>query len=109
MLIYKIFLKNEWEVLQEKLETEGSPVDVKDSYIHFSTAETIKATVKKYYDKVENLFILGLESDKLEPLKWEAARGGTLFPHLYRKLKMDDILWSKPLPLVDGEHVFPEF
>lgn len=43
-----------------------------------------------------------------DALKWEVSRGGALFPHLFRKLQLADVLWSKPLPLVDGAHRFPE-
>jgi len=31
-----------------------------------------------------------------------------LFPHLYRMFRMDDVAWAKPLPLQQGQHVFPE-
>jgi uncharacterized protein (DUF952 family) len=43
-----------------------------------------------------------------EALKWEASRGGNLFPHLYADLPLGAVLWEKPLPLgQDGLHVFP--
>ena len=30
-------------------------------------------------------------------LRWEPARGGALFPHLYRPLERADVLWARPL------------
>lgn len=52
--------------------------------------------------------LLGVEADRLgEALKWEASRGGALFPHLYRALRMDDVAWAQPLPVKDGVHQFP--
>ena len=36
------------------------------------------------------------------------SRNGALFPHLYRALRLDEVIWAKPLPLVDGAHRFPE-
>ena len=44
-----------------------------------------------------------------EPLKWEEARGGQSFPHLYGDIPMTAVLWTAPLPLnADGVHIFPE-
>jgi len=108
MLIYKIFRAEEWAILQTKGETEGAPIDLVDGYIHFSTAETVAETAAKYFAGVAGLVLLAVEADGLELLKWEPARAGVLFPHLHRKLKMNDVLWSKPLPLQDGFHQFPD-
>jgi uncharacterized protein (DUF952 family) len=108
MLIYKIFRGDEWAVLQADGETVGASIDVTDGYIHFSTAETVAETVAKYFAGIEGLVLLAVEVDGLQPLKWEPAREGVLFPHLYRKLRMDDVVWAKPLPLVSGTHEFPD-
>lgn len=108
MLIYKIFRADEWASLQAAGETTGAPIDVTDGYIHFSTAETVAATAAKYFTDAEGLMLLAVQAEGLDPLKWEPAREGVLFPHLYRNLRMDDVLWSKPLPLVDGTHQFPD-
>ena len=108
MLIYKIFRADEWADLQAKGETQGAPIDIADGYVHFSTAETVAETAAKYFGGVEGLVLCALEADELDPLKWEPAREGVLFPHLYRNIRLTDILWTKPLPLVDGKHEFPE-
>jgi len=108
MLIYKIFRADEWATLQNDGETVGAPIDVTDGYIHFSTAETVAETATKYFAGATGLVLLAVEADGLEPLEWEPARAGVLFPHLYRKLRMDDVVWSKPLPLVDSVHQFPD-
>ena len=108
MLIYKIFRSNEWADLQNLGETPGAPIDVADGYVHFSTADTVAETAAKYFADVEGLILCALEAEGLEPLKWEPAREGVLFPHLYRNIRLSDIKWSKPLSLVDGTHQFPE-
>ena len=107
MLIYKIFRADEWAHLQQASETDGAPIDVTDGYIHLSSAQTVAETAAKYFAGEENLMLLAVEADKLAPLKWEPARGNVLFPHLYRKLRMTDVVWFKPLPLVNGTHLFP--
>lgn len=108
MLIYKIFRTDEWATLQADGETTGAPIDVADGYIHFSTAETVAETAAKYFADVTGLVLLAVDTEGLSPLKWEPAREDVLFPHLYRKLKMEDVLWSRPLPLIDGVHQFPD-
>lgn len=108
MLIFKIFRADEWAALREQGATEGAPIDVADGYVHFSTAEQAAETAAKHFKGEDGLFLLALDSEALgDALKWEPSRGGALFPHLYRKLRMEDVLWAQPLPLVDGVHEFP--
>jgi uncharacterized protein (DUF952 family) len=109
MKIYKILRANEWHDLQTDKQTSGAPIDVQDGYIHFSTAQQVHETAAKYFAGVQGLTLAAFESDDLgDGLKWEPARGGALFPHLYGRLRLDDILWHVDLPLVDGAHVFPD-
>ena len=109
MLIYKIFRADEWAVLRDTGETAGAPIDVADGYVHFSTADQVAETCAKYFEGVDGLVLLALDPDALgDKVKWEPSRGGALFPHLYRALKIDDILWHKPLPLGADGHIFPE-
>ncbi len=109
MLIYKIFRANEWQALQEQGETTGAPIDVTDGYIHFSTAETVRETAAKHFAGEDDLVVLACETGTLSAdLKWEVSRGDALFPHLYRPLKLDDVIWEDELPLIDGVHDFPE-
>lgn len=108
MLIYKIFRADEWAVLQEQGETLGAPIDVTDGYVHFSTAKQAAETAAKHFAGEEGLFLLAVETDTLgDDIKWEVSRGGQDFPHLYRKLRMSDVIWSKDLPLENGVHQFP--
>jgi uncharacterized protein (DUF952 family) len=109
MLIFKIFRASEWAELQAKRETLGAPIDVTDAYIHFSTADQVAETAAKHFAGEDGLVLLALESEALgEDLKWEPSRGGALFPHLYRVLRMDDVVWQKPVPLGAEGHVLPE-
>lgn len=108
MLIFKIFRAPEWQALRSEGETLGAPIDVADGYVHFSTAQQVAETAAKHFAGEGDLFLLGLEADDLgDDLKWEPSRGGALFPHLYRPLRLSDVHWAQPLPLVDGAHQFP--
>lgn len=109
MLIFKIFKANEWATLQAKGETLGAPIDLADGFVHFSTGSQAAETAAKHFAGLDGLWLLALEADDLgDALKWEVSRGGDKFPHLYRAMRLDEVLWAKPLPFVDGAHVFPE-
>jgi len=109
MLIYKIFRDEEWAQLQAEGKTQGAPIDLADGYIHFSTAEQVVETAAKHFAGTEGLVLSALDPDKLgDKLVWEPSRGGALFPHLYRSLELAEVLWTRPLPLFDKQHLFPE-
>lgn len=108
MLIFKIFRAEEWAQLQADGTTSGAPIDLADGFVHFSTGAQAAETAAKHFKGLDGLWLLALEADELgDALKWEVSRGGDKFPHLYRDMRLDEVLWAKPLPLVDGIHQFP--
>ncbi len=109
MLIYKIFREDELLVLEQNGVTAGASIDVSDGYVHFSTAEQAAETAAKHFAGEDGLFVLAVEGDTLgDDLRWEPSRGGALFPHLYRELRLSDVQWVEPLPLGPEGHLFPE-
>ncbi|WP_300059501.1 DUF952 domain-containing protein [uncultured Roseobacter sp.] len=108
MLIFKIFRADQWADLRAKGETTGASIDVADGYVHFSTAPQAAETAAKHFADEDGLMLLAVETDTLgDDLRWEVSRGEQLFPHLYRVLRMEDVVWAQPLPLKDGVHQFP--
>jgi len=86
----------------------GAEIDLKDGYIHFSTAEQAEETARLHFIEQDDLMLLAVDGDALgEALRWEASRGGQLFPHLYQKLDMHHVKWAKPLPWDGTRHLFP--
>ncbi|KAJ55228.1 hypothetical protein ACMU_15850 [Actibacterium mucosum KCTC 23349] len=109
MLIYKIFRADEWQAFQSNGRTDGAPVDLADGFIHFSTAEQVVETAAKHFAEATGLVLVAFEAEALgDALKWEPSRGGALFPHLYRALSLDEVVWDKSLPLGATGHIFPE-
>ena len=109
MLIYKIFRRPEWDAFRAAGETAGAPVDLADGYIHFSTAAQVAETAARHFADESDLVLVAVDAEPLGPaLKWEASRGGALFPHLYRALLLGDVVWDKSLPLGATGHIFPE-
>ncbi|MDB6452353.1 DUF952 domain-containing protein [Falsirhodobacter sp. 20TX0035] len=109
MLIYKIFRRPEWDAFRASGKTAGAPVDLADGYIHISTREQVAETAAKHFGAEADLVLVALDDAALGPaLHWEPSRGGQLFPHLYRDLTLDDVVWDKSLPLGASGHIFPE-
>ena len=107
--IYKICDAALWRAAERAGEFTGAPVDTADGYIHFSTAAQVRETAAKYFEGVSDLVLAAIDADALgSALRYEPARGGALFPHLYGVLPMSAVLWVKPLPPGPGGHVFPE-
>lgn len=107
-LIYKIAPRSLWAQAQAQGVFAGAPVDLADGYIHFSTAEQARETAAKHFSGQSGLVLAVVDASKLgDALKWEPSRGGALFPHLYRPLRMDEVESVHDLPLAaDGGHVF---
>lgn len=109
MLVFKIFRRPEWDAFAAAGETEGAPVDLADGYIHLSTAAQVAETAAKHFAEESDLVLVAVRPGALGPaLKWEPSRGGALFPHLYRRLRLSDVAWDKSLPLGASGHIFPE-
>ena len=107
--LYKIMSKQEWEKAQAQGIYEGSEVDRRDGFIHLSAAHQVRATAQKHFSGQEDLVLVSVAQESVGPnLKWEASRGGDLFPHIYGPLQLDAIGDAVPLPLVSGIHQFPE-
>ena len=98
--IYKILPRSEWDTARAAGAFAGSAVDLADGFIHFSGHDTAQRTAELYFKGQADLMLLIVEADDLgEALKWEASRGGVLFPHLFRDLKMDEVLAERALAL----------
>ena len=108
--LYKICPTSLWRAAERDGVFRGSEADLRDGFIHFSTAAQVAETAAKHFAGQNDLVLLRVDAAKLgAALKWEPSRGGDLFPHLHGMLSLQAVLWAVPLPLgPDGRHVFPE-
>lgn len=108
--IYKIVPEELWRPVRQTGEFTGAPIDLKDGFIHFSTAVQVRETARLHFSGQNDLLLVAIHAEGLgEALRFEASRGGDLFPHLYGTLPLHAVLWEAPLPVgTDGLHVFPE-
>ena len=103
MRIYKILPRAAWTAAHEAGRFEGSPLDLADGFIHFSTAAQAQETARRHFAGQADLVVLEVEGDDLgEALKWEPSRGGDLFPHLYGPLDAGLVRYVTQAPL-DGD------
>ncbi|MDX3926481.1 MAG: DUF952 domain-containing protein [Shinella sp.] len=109
-IVYKIVPTSLWQKARESGVFEGSPVDLADGFIHFSTAAQAEETAARHFAGQIDLLLVAVDGEALgEKLVFEPSRGGDLFPHLYAPLPLSAVLWEKPLPFGPGDrHVFPE-
>ena len=106
-LIYKICNVNLWEKAKVEGRFIGAEIDLRDGFIHFSTAEQLGETLRLHFEGVKNLLLLTIDGRTLD-LKWEPARTGDLFPHLYDILPLSAVLRINPILLDDdGRHILP--
>jgi uncharacterized protein (DUF952 family) len=107
--IYKICTAAQWREAERAVVFLGAPLDRQDGYIHFSAADQVAETAARHFPGAHDLVLVAVDAESFGPmLKWEASRGGALFPHLYGSLPLRAVLWVKPLPLdPSGRHIFP--
>ncbi|MFN7399914.1 MAG: DUF952 domain-containing protein, partial [Sandaracinobacter sp.] len=66
--------------------------DLHDGFIHLSTAEQLPGTLEKHFAGMAGLRIVEVAVEGDPDLRLEESRGGALFPHLYRPLRLADVL-----------------
>lgn len=102
---YKLVDRAEWTAARSDGAYAGSAVDLADGYIHLSGADQLAETARRHYAGRSDLMLVAVNLQPLgEALKWEASRGGALFPHLYASLPVSAATEERPLS-VDGEGV----
>lgn len=84
---FKLVDHAEWRAALAQASYRGSAVDLADGYIHLSTGEQLAETARRHYSGRDDLVLVAVDlAGVADTLKWEASRGGELFPHLYGPL-----------------------
>lgn len=94
--VWKIFTAEQWGEFGKTGSFSGSPDDLRDGYIHLSTSAQLEGTLAKYFSNHSGLVVAQIATGRFaDRLKWEASRGGMMFPHLYDRLELRDIVASE--------------
>jgi uncharacterized protein (DUF952 family) len=90
--VYKILRAREWQAFRETGVFAGSADDLRDGFIHLSARDQVEGTRAKYFAAEPDIVVLRVPTAQLgADLRWEPSRGGALFPHLYRPLRLDEV------------------
>lgn len=111
-VIYTLVRASDWVAAEEAGAYLGSADDRRDGFLHFSTADQVRASAAKHRAGEADLVLVSADVVALgNVLRFEPASGGRrpgLFPHLYGVLPITAVRSVTPLPLgPDGAHVFP--
>ena len=108
--IYHLSRKDDWAAGETSDIYYGSDEDSIDGYLHFSTAKQVIASANKHRKGEKNLLLLEVDTQKLtnSDLRWEIARQGDLFPHIYGSLDKFAVTRVFELSINnEGQHIFP--
>lgn len=95
MVVYKICTGEEWQNAQSRGVYQGSALDQADGFIHLSTARQVDETMRLHFAGIAGLVLLEVATEGLD-IRYENARGGQLFPHLYGDLPLAAIRSAAP-------------
>jgi uncharacterized protein (DUF952 family) len=85
--IYKVLTSEQWAAAEAGGPVQA-PIDMQDGYVHFSTAAQLQDTLSKWFRGQRGCVLLSFDAGDFGPqLRWEAARGGDLFPHVYGEVR----------------------
>jgi len=108
-IAYKILTSDQMAALEHDKSFAGAPVDLADGYIHMSTAEQLTETVDKHFAGQSDLHVAAIDLFALgDGIRWEASRGGALFPHVYGAIPKSAVAGNSKLRLKsDGTRDWP--
>jgi uncharacterized protein (DUF952 family) len=108
--VFKLVDRASWQAAAASGAFDGSPADRRDGFIHFSTAAQVRETAARHFAGQPDLLLVAVAAAPLgDALKWEASRGGALFPHLYAPLPLAAVRWVADVRLdASGRHVFAD-
>lgn len=109
-LIYKIATEDVLEASKRAGDFVGMPIDLKDGYVHFSTAAQLAETLRLHFAGQADLVVFAVPTNGLGDLRWEQSRGGQSFPHLYGALPMAAMTQSAIISVAaDGAVALPDW
>ena len=107
--VYKVLPRSEWHDACRTGSYAGSADDRRDGFIHLSLREQLPGTLSKHFRGQGDLVLVQFVTDTLgDALRWEASRGGALFPHLYAPLPTDNAIAVHDLQLIDAVPALPK-
>lgn len=90
---FKVLTQQQWTDFERERVFRGAAIDIADGYIHLSTAAQLEETIAKHFAGQSPLMIAEVDLSQFgDAIRWEAARDGDLFPHLYAELPIHAVV-----------------
>src|SRR5882757_7108681 len=84
--VYKIVSRAAFDAAAAEGIFPQMPIDLRDGYVHMSTAAQLAETLKLHFAGQSDLVVFAVATSQVSGLRWENSRGGQLFPHGYGEL-----------------------
>jgi len=108
-IVYKVMSEAELQQMQRDGVFHGSAADITDGYIHLSCGSQLAATLDKHFRGVVGLTVAAVDLSRLgDTVRWEPARGGELFPHIYGSLPAEAVVAVEALERTADGVVAPQ-
>ena len=92
MIIYHIVLPEVWKRFKDREFYEAESLQT-EGFIHCSFSEQLEGVLQRYYQGVEKVLILTIDSDKLTTkLVNEPSTNNEIYPHIYGRINRDAIV-----------------
>lgn len=103
-VIYKIMTLPDWRAARRAGRIAPAEIDREDGYIHLSAEDQVLETARLHFHGRKDLVAVAFDAaDFGDDLRWEASRGGALFPHLYADLPVSRAKRARSL-IASGDH-----
>jgi uncharacterized protein (DUF952 family) len=91
--IYHLVPASDWEAAQGKDEYAAESLE-SEGFIHCSKDHAqVLEVANRLFNGRDDMLVLELDIDRLvSPIKEEAARSGTVYPHIYGKINTDAVI-----------------
>jgi len=108
--VYKILDSDTYARVRDERAWAGAPIDLADGYVHLSAHHQVAGTLAAHFAGRDDLMLAAFDADELgSDLRWEASRGGALFPHLYAPLDMTRAIAARLIARDrGGRHIVPD-
>jgi uncharacterized protein (DUF952 family) len=105
-IIYHLISKAEWESAKSNPEYRAASL-AEEGFIHCSQDEAqMLAVAERRFSGRNDLLVLDVDTDRLTaPIKYELARSGGTYPHIYGPLDTRAVRQARPL-LIDSDRKF---
>lgn len=101
-IVYKLMGRAAWEAKGDDVVPRAQ-VDDDDGYMHLSTGAQVRETAARYFAGRTDVMLIAIDAERLDDLRWEASRGGALFPHAYGEVPVSAVVSVDALPGVAPE------